>query len=464
LTRWDFDPLEEGTGEYPPLVEDRELASRIVTWIRITAAPEVDPAEQRPARLSWIGVNVARVIQALEVPQERLGIGSGTPNQSFKVANTPVILERPATMGSPAPPPTFHLDLIDPQGRVSTWSRIDDLNAAQASDEVFTLDPEAGFVQCGDGLRGKRFPFGSVLRARYEYGGGAQGELTIGALNKAPALPGGIKVLNPVPTWGASDGETVVDAQRKISHFLRHRDRLVTAEDFKDIALQTPGVTIGRVEVVPLYDPDVHEALLALNFDAEPPLDPGIVTVMAVQDHPVEQTVVPESNHLFRSAIRAWLEPRRLITTEVYVREPFWVDIVVSVGIRLRAGQISAIVKRDVALALRTFLSPLVGGIPLENSRQGEGFPLATELRREDLIAVVSRTPGVRYVEELKLAVVRNGVASDSLSLTFRGIQLPWLVNLSVEEGTTAAGIQSLVNAAIPSDGVTVPVTPRECD
>jgi predicted phage baseplate assembly protein len=408
----------------------------------------------------------------LEVPQERIGIGSGTPNQSFKVANTPVILERPAAIGTPAPPPTFHLDLIDPQGRVSTWQRIDDLDAASESDEVFSLDPEAGIIQCGDGLRGKRFPFGSVLRARYEYGGGAQGELTIGALNKAPALPGGIKVSNPVPTWGASDGETLADAQRKISHFLRHRDRLVTSDDFKDIALQTPGVAIGRVEVVPLYDPDQHEEALEQNpyvgvgQNPAPPFVPGVVTVMAVQDHPVEQTIVPTPSHLFRSAIRAWLEPRRLITTEVYVREPFWVNLVVSVGIRLRAGQISAIVKRDVALALRTYLSPLVGGIPLENSRYGEGFPLASELRREDLIAVVARTPGVRYVEDLYLAVVHDGGTQSITNqpLIFQGIQLPWLVNLSVTEGPPA-DITSLVDTGMPSDdGVTVPVTPRECD
>src|SRR6202043_2308141 len=36
LILWDFDPEEEGTGDYPPLVEDKGLAKRIVTWLRIS--------------------------------------------------------------------------------------------------------------------------------------------------------------------------------------------------------------------------------------------------------------------------------------------------------------------------------------------------------------------------------------------------------------------------------------------
>ena len=37
---WQFDPNEEGTGDYPPRLEDRKLADRIVTWLRIRLANE----------------------------------------------------------------------------------------------------------------------------------------------------------------------------------------------------------------------------------------------------------------------------------------------------------------------------------------------------------------------------------------------------------------------------------------
>ena len=208
LQLWNFDPSEEGTQDFPPLIQDRELASRIVTWIRIKAS-NTNALESK--KLSWVGINVARVIQALRVENERIGIGTGTPSQSFKVANTPVIIEPESsslTANAPGITPTFTLQVIDNQGNGKKWDRVDDLRTASSEEKVYTLDPESGVITCGNGLYGKRFPFGSVLRASYEYGGGLQGAVAIGALNKAPTLPGGIKVSNPVDTWGASAGET----------------------------------------------------------------------------------------------------------------------------------------------------------------------------------------------------------------------------------------------------------------
>ena len=42
LLLWDFDPEEEGTGDFPPRVDDAAVASRIVTWIRLRYPPLAD--------------------------------------------------------------------------------------------------------------------------------------------------------------------------------------------------------------------------------------------------------------------------------------------------------------------------------------------------------------------------------------------------------------------------------------
>ena len=49
------------------------------------------------------------------------------------------------------------------------------------------------------------------------------------------------------------------EAERRIPAELRHRDRLVSVADFEELALCTPGVEMGRVEVLPLYHPDAPD-------------------------------------------------------------------------------------------------------------------------------------------------------------------------------------------------------------
>ena len=62
---------------------------------------------------------------------------------------------------------------------------------------------------------------------------------------------------NPLPTWGGAEAETVAEAERQASRYLQHRDRLVSAEDFETIVRRTPGVQVGRVDVLPTYNPQV---------------------------------------------------------------------------------------------------------------------------------------------------------------------------------------------------------------
>src|SRR5262249_31293912 len=151
-----------------------------------------------------------------------------------------------------------------------------------------------------------------------------------GAINSGPSLPAGFSVTNPVRTWGGGDAETAADGVKQGTRYLQHRDRLVTAHDFETIALRTPALDVGRGDVIAAYNPD-----LMCN---EPGDVPGAVTLMVVPRYDPLHPDTPEPDSLFLCTVCDYLGPRRLVTTELYVRGPDYLEILVSVGVQVVGG------------------------------------------------------------------------------------------------------------------------------
>jgi hypothetical protein len=441
LTTWTFDePLEEGTADFPPRLEDDRLRQRLVTWLRIRL-PDLEQEQASGAnagrrRIAWVGVNSARAVQAVPVFNELLGQGTGEPDQVFTLANVPLL---PASLRV----------AVEENSVWQSWLPVDDLLAFGPDDRVLTADAESGVVRFGDGLRGRR-PQGRIL-ASYEYGGGPQGNVAIGAINASrdARLQGGYKISNPVPTSGGALGETPADGERRIPQVIRHRERLVTLQDFRDITRRTPGVNVGRVEVLPLFKLAEPEPLLAAA---------GVVTVMVIPRFDPLDPLWPSPDRLFLRRICDHLDSRRLVTTEIYVRGPNYLPVYVSVGIQVRAGFFVDQVQQDVELRLRQYLSSLPpGGV------DGLGWPLRRRLVSKDLEAVATRVPGVEYVDSLQMGVESpQAITEYDLS----GLELPRVAGITVRQGV-AASLESVFAppGSIPSlqEGVPIPVTRVKC-
>ncbi len=450
LDYWNaLDPLEAGVGDYPPSLEDTDLQDRLVTWLRIRS-PEAFGSEggsrQVHVPLSWVGINAARVVQEALVAAEALPVGTGEPDQGATLANTPVVLER-----------------LEIRVNGELWTRIDDLAAAGAEVpaqsprlaarevisappvNVYTADRESGEIRFGDGLHGRRPPRGAAVQATYTFGGGASGNLGIGAINKG--APSGLRVRNPVPTWGGSEGESVADAERRIPAHLRHRERLVTQEDYLDIVRNTPGVDLGRVEVLPL----LHPELPAQASD-------GVVTVLVIPRTDPVQPEAPRPDRLFLGNICAHLQPRRLLTTELHVVGPVYVPIWMAVGLEVVPGEAEGPVREAVRRALLDFVSPLRGGFG------GGGWPLARSVEPAELLAAAARVPGVARINELLLGDTGGGTPRVALE----GLELPRVMAVEVSGGSAVSiaelqGRQPVVDETGLPVRRPLPVIPEEC-
>jgi hypothetical protein len=434
---WSFDdPLREGVGDFPPLIEDTQIRSRIVTWIRVRLANNSTSSASPSARLTWVGINAVRVDQAVPVVNELLGIGNGEPEQIFTLANTPVL------------PQSLRVIVEDDDGFGYFWRLTDDLLSAVPNEAVFSLDAEAGQIRFGDGLRGARPKAGRKIVASYEYGGGPQGNVGIGAVKTSTdiRLQGGYTIANPLPTWGGDLGQTAEEAQRDIPLVLRHRDRLVTTQDFRDITLRTPGVDVGRVEVLPLTRPD--------SPDAEAP---GVVTVVVIPRFDSLRPRWPAPDRLFLRTVCDYLDTRRLITTEIYVRGPVYRRVYLTVGIQARAGFFIDVVRQNVTARLYEYLSALPPGGP-----DGTGWPLRKRLLSRDLEAVATRVPGVEFVVSLRMGV-ESAEPIDDYEVS--GLELPLLERISVVEGEAEPLTSLLPGDTGTTSGrvVPVPVSRTKC-
>lgn len=474
----ELDPLEAGVGDFPPALDDSALATRVLSWVRIT------PSSAAQARFLWAGTNAARVEQRVAVRNETLGIADGQPDQIFKLARGGVVpgslVIDVAEAGAPSPGSSTATT-----GTTRRWQPIDDLLAAGPEiqiasrqrapgqqwldprpNEVFIVDAEAGTVRFGDGLRGRRPPAGARLLAHYDISDGAKGNVAVGAINGGAALPPGVKPLNPLPTWGGADAEDASSGEKRVAGFVRHRDRLVTADDFASIARGTPGLAVARVEVLAAWHPDLGHS--------QPGDAPGVVTLMLVPRHDARDPRAPAPDRAFIDALCRYLDPRRLVTTELVLRGPSYVDLWLSLGITVAGGFAVPDVRDRVQQRLRQVLAPARGLVDEPSEAAAtlpgleQGWPLQRAVNRLELMAEVARVAGVQRVNDLLLAQGSAGVVATELPL--EGLQLPRIAGLAVELGS-ALPLDALRGQAAPAPAagttprrtVPVPIVPRQC-
>ncbi|MGY1776792.1 putative baseplate assembly protein [Geodermatophilus sp. SYSU D00804] len=447
LGTWtDLEPLESGVGRFPPALEGED-DERLVTWIRVRPAGGGDGADvagRAAARLSWLGANAALVEQRAHVARELVGTGTGRPDQQFRLANVPVLLDS-VTVTVDGESWALVDDLLDAGPEVPASRAGPDPGAPSAlPSRVVRVVRASGEVFFGNGLHGARPPRGAPIVATYDFGGGRQGLVGIGAITKAPFLPAGAGVTNPLPTWGGTEPQTVPEAERSIAAFVRHRDRMVAADDFAEVVRATPGTDLARVEVLSLVHPDLPDQQV-----------PGVVTLVVLPRYDPASPDAPAPDQSVLRAVCEHVDRRRLVTTEIHLRGPVYLPVWVSVGVDVTAGRAVGPVREAVKAALRTFLSPLTGGHP------GAGWPLLTPVNRLELLAVAARVDGVVKVFDVLLAGA-GGTPVDQVTLP-TVLHLPRLVGLDVRQGDPlpVADLQGVTEE--PQPALPVPVIPEEC-
>ena len=441
-------PVEEitraGLGPRPPRIDDEAVTERLIAWIRLRPQKKI-----ASLALSWAGINAVGIDQRTTLANLLAGTSSGLADQTLPLP------------GGAVDPASLELQVEEPGIGFVAWQRVDDLAAASRDHGVYQLDAEAGTVTFGDGVRGKVPAAGMRIRvAAMRYGGGAAGNLAPGNI-AAIALPG-LKAFQPLATTGGSDAEQLGEAEKRIPAFLKHGDRAVTEEDYQRLALETPAVELGRVEVLPRFKPHQRRFNVA-----------GVVTVMVLPSSPVHLPPNPRPDRIVLERVHDWLDVRRPLATELYVIGVEYIPLGLSVAVTVREGHPRDVVLRQVRETVRDFLWPLAPGGPA-----GEGWGLGQPVINQELEVVVARVRGVRTVAGVTLFTRKNATAPwdpvplsnlrlSTQRLGLEGWQLPELLAVAAVEGEQVPGDLTAADetaaGAVGTGAVAIPVVPEVC-
>jgi Baseplate J-like protein len=431
------DDVRAGVGDRPPRLDDPDAAARLLTWLRLrpTGTGSALP-------LSWLGTNAVAIDQRKTLGDTIVGTASGVADQ---------VVQLPA---SSVDPDSLVLEVVEGGRGFVAWQRVSDLGACGRDDRCYELDPEAGSVTFGDGVRGRRPEPGARIRiAQLRAGGGRAGNLPAG--NLAAIQHPRLTCAQPAPATGGEDAETLALAEGRITQVLRHGNRCVTAEDYRALAFETPGVTLGRAEVLSRFRP------FQRRFDS-----PGTVSVMVLPAKAVAKPANPRPDRNLIERVRAHLDARRPLATELYVIGCEYRPLGVSVAIGIREGAARDQVVKAVRETLQSYLWSLPPG-----GRDGAGWPLGQAVVNLELEVIVARVAGVRTTRGVNLfsrdpsgfALLGEDPASHTQRLILEPWQLPELLQLAVAVDAETAPASMVDERPAGEAAVPIPVVPEVC-
>ncbi|QEV20818.1 putative baseplate assembly protein [Streptomyces alboniger] len=375
----------------------------------------------RAASAFTIG-GTTRVAHADVVRDEPLGDSTGVPGQRVRLAQAPVVADRPPLL----------LEVSEDSGNSDEdgvgwqeWQVVDHFAASGPYDRHVTLDAATGEIAFGPAVRepdGSLRQFGAVpakgaaIRAtRYRTGGGRAGNVARGAIQVLrSSIPYVSRVENREAARGGVDGETVQEAKVRAPIALRAQERAVTARDYEELARRAAPET-ARIHCLAAEASDAGENAVRV-----------LVVPQAVPDRGGRlrfEQLVPGDELLSR--VTHFLDDRRPIGTRLAVGPPFYQGVTVVATLHSFRAAEAERVRADALDALYAYLDPLTGGA------HGAGWPFGRPLRAGEIFAALQRVPGVELVDEVLLHPAdpltgRRGDATDRIELTPSALLFPF--------------------------------------
>jgi Baseplate J-like protein len=259
----------------------------------------------------------------------------------------------------------------DRKQRPRRWTPVRDLLGSAPDAPHFVIENEndrRAKLRFGDGVHGRLPQPGSLFVARYRAGNGPSGDVGADTLVQPYAhLRGVSSVGNPLPSAGGAEPTPLEQARLEAPAMIRTQRRCVVQRDYVAAALAIENVRAASVDAA--FTGSWQTVRLF---------------VQRAQDGGTEDAA-------FVRAVRAAIEPQRLVGVDLAVFPPSYVRIDAKLRVTPREGTEPAALRTRVDDKLASLLG-------------ATSFTFAQSVYPSPLVAAVASVPGVRDVRVVRLA------------------------------------------------------------
>lgn len=210
-------------------------------------------------------------------------------------------------------------------------------------------------------------------------------EMLLYRLNRVTAknIHSFLKLLNG-PDWQPSANTALADEIRETVQGIRQINRAITRKDFETLSLAAD-TRVARTRCVPRRDLE-SENPFAATTDR-----PGHISVIIV---PRSGESNPRPDGDLIAAVASYLEPRRLLTTNVHVVAPRYFTIGVQITLVLKPDALEDQVRNQAILALKAFFRPVA------DRPDAAVWPFGRNVFVSEVYEILDTLAGVDYVQK----------------------------------------------------------------
>jgi predicted phage baseplate assembly protein len=418
--QWEY-CLPDGSGwQKLTVASDRTNTLYQGGTIELSVSPGEPASDQVPEHVDisshgWLRCRVER--SGYEIPPQLNTIAVNVVTASHRATVTDEKLDQVASLGEPTALndqtyETEHSPLLSAEIRVNgePFVAVPDFDASGPTDPHYTLDRAEGTVTFGDGEQGRVPPGDATITADYVYGGGEDGCVSPSAAwqFENPATSVGDEVTLSDITIAASgatggrDRENITAALERARRDLRTSHRGVTTADYESLAARTPGLRIGRTNVL-------------VNGDE--------VSVIVVPYAPPD-IPRPTPSEGFLNAVERYVSKRAMLGDRVNVSGPTYVGLDVTVTGQAQRRYTDGSYVTDIRAAIESYVHPLAG-------YEGDGWPFGRSLTAGELADQIEQLDGIDDISDIEITA--HGGTSRNNTVDISGEELFAVVDISTD-------------------------------